>query len=468
MKTQIKFYSGLDTIGGLVMSVVYGKERVLLEIGCAYEPATDTNDGVVLSRPNRKLVDMLKLKEAPMVEGLYSAKHIQDFPLQSAEDSELHTSIFITHMHLDHMSCMGLVADNVDVYLSEPAQRLEKALEDVGMGVVTLRSAPYKLLDPETEYHIGEITVKPFLLNKNSYQDYSFYVKTPDLKIHHTGDVMLHGNYVDAVWSEMEYLKNEEIDVLVCESTTLMDSTMEMLYGRADAEIIGYPQLPEGMLDKEMVDELLCEKLCKIKGLCVFNFYEREMENVESFNEMGRRSGRTVAYEPETAWLIWKFYGKPVNVYVPDFDSYDTAWFKELTENNPVISKQEIFANPGKYLIQNTYKNSMELFDLPNEDAHYLHSGGTPIGAYDPAYRNLQNILKKAGFTHVNFFMNNFFTHAYPPQLKYYVDQINAKVLVPAHGKNPERLLAPAGRQRLLPKLMSVYEFDGEKLVEVE
>jgi len=468
LKTQIKFYSGLNTIGGLVMSIVYGSERVLLEIGCSYEPATDTNDGVVLKRKAKRLPDMLRLKEAPLVEGLYSAKDLGDFPLQSAEDSPLHTSIFITHMHLDHMSCMGLVADNVDVYLSEPAQRLEKALEDVGQGVVTLRSAPYKLLDPDKEYQLGDITLKPFLLNSASYQDYSFYVKTPDMKIHHTGDVMLHGNYVDAVWSEMEYLKKEEIDLLVCESTSLMDSTMEMIYGDANAEIVGAPEVPQGMLDHVKVTEFLCEKLMGMKGLCVFNYYEREMSQVQEFLEMGRRSGRIVAFEPETAWLVWKFFGESVNVYVPDVDGYDTWWFKELCENNPVLDKKDIFANPAGYLIQNTYKNSMELFELPNENACYLHSGGTPIGAYDPAYRNLQNILSRAGFTHVNFFMDNYFTHAYPSQLKYYVDCINAKVLVPAHGKNPERLLAPEGRQRLLPKAMSVYEFDGEKLVEVE
>ena len=56
------------------------------------------------------------------------------------------------------------------------------------------------------------------------------------------------GDYVEAVWNEMEYIKNEKIDVLVCETTSLMDSTMEMFYGDKDAEIIGYPELPSKVI----------------------------------------------------------------------------------------------------------------------------------------------------------------------------------------------------------------------------
>lgn len=468
MRTEITFYGGLNTIGGVVMSIVYGHERVLLEIGTAYNPATDMFDGTVQNRIDHYLYDELKLKRAPWVDGIYSKKHLKDLALESCEDSSLHTSIFITHMHLDHMSCMGLVGDEVDVYLSEPAKRLEKALETVEKGVKTLRTVGYKTLDPHHTYVLGDIKLKPYLLNDKSYQDYSFYVETPDLKLHYTGDLLLHGDYAEKVFEEMEEIKNKKVDVLVCDCTTFMDSTMEMIYGNPNAVVEGKKELPEGMLNKSMVDDALCEQLASKKGLCVFNFYEREMEDVLKFNVMAKKTNRTIAYEPETAYLIWKFFNQPVHVYVPDYDGYDTSWFKELIHANPVVSKKEIYTAPQTYLIQTTYSHIMELFDLPNHDACYLHSGGTPIGAYDPAYANMLRIIEMAGFTHINFFMNNYFTHAYPPQAKYYVDQVNAKVLIPTHGYNPERMQAPAGRKRLLPELGKTYYFDGENMKEVE
>ena len=466
MKTEITFYGGLNTIGGVVMSVVYGKERLLLEIGTAYNPSSDMFDGYVEHRLARYLYDELKLGRAPHIDGLYSKYELKDFNLISSEDSELHTSIFITHMHLDHMSCMGLVSDDVDVYLSEPAQRLENALQTVGQGVKTLRKTGYKVLDPEKEYKIGEITVKPFLLNAKSYQDYSFYVTTPDLKLHYTGDLMLHGDYVDAVWKEMEYVKAQKPDVLVVESTTFMDGTMLMMYESTDAEVIGAPELPEGMMNKEMMNEHLCQNLAEKQGLCVFNYYEREMSDVMAFEEMAEKTGRIIAFEPESAYIIYKFFNKDVNVYVPDFN-YDQPWFDELMQHAHIITKKEVHENPKKYLIQNTYPHIMELFDLPNQDSSYLHSGGIPIGEFDPAYANMSRILKLAGFTHVNFHMNNYFTHAYPPQVKYYCDEVDAKVLIPTHGNNPERLYAKEGRIRLLPELRKTYVMENDRLVEV-
>ena len=438
MKTEIKFYGGLNTIGGVVMSIIYGNERLLLEIGMAYDPNSDVYDGMVTHRKDNYLVDELKLNRAPKVDGLYSKEYLHDYNLICSEDSNLHTSIFITHMHLDHMSCMGLVSDDVDVYLSKPAMVLEEALETVGKGVKNLRKVQFKELDPNKEYHLGEITLRPFLLNDNSYQDYSFYVKTPDMKIHYTGDVLLHGDYADEVWKEMEIIKEEKVDVLVCDTTALMDSTMNMMYGDVNAQIIGQKELPEGMYSKQMVDESLCKNLLEKDGLCVFNFYEREMGEVLVFNEMAKKADRIIAYEPETAYLIWKFFNKPVNVYVPDFN-YDQKWYDELKQNNTIITKEEIHLNPNKYLIQNTYEHILELFDLPNDNACYLHAGGTPIGAYDPAYANMKKVLELSGFTHINFFMNNYFTHAYPSQLKYYCDKIDAKVLIPTHGYKPER-----------------------------
>ena len=118
MKTEIKFYGGLNTIGGVVMSIIYGNERLLLEIGMAYDPNSDIYDGMVTHRKDSYLVDELKLNRAPKVDGLYSKEYLYDYNLLSSEESKLHTSIFITHMHLDHMSCMGLVSDDVDIYLS--------------------------------------------------------------------------------------------------------------------------------------------------------------------------------------------------------------------------------------------------------------------------------------------------------------------------------------------------------------
>ncbi|MCL2008091.1 MAG: hypothetical protein FWG77_08405 [Treponema sp.] len=468
-KTKIVFYSGIHTIGGVVMSIQYGKDRVILEMGSAYEPATAVYDGTVLKRSRNFLKDSLILSHVPAIPGLYRKEDLLDYPLLSAEECDLNTGVFITHLHLDHMACMGLVSDLVPVYLSDAAWKLERALNDIGQGVVSVRNS-YTNFNDKKPIKIGEIEVIPFLLrSQDSYEDYSFYVKTPDMKLHYTGDLQLHGEEEENIVTikEMEYIRDEKIDVLVCETTSFMDEIMKMIYGSTDAEIIGSLETPKGMLDIPAVSEGLFSFLKEKKGAAVVNFYEREIGSVLEFTRRAEECKRLFIMEPETGYLVYKFLDVKPNVYVPDAPHFTVPglqepWFKTLLDNCKIITIDDIKNNPGKYLVQNSYKYILELLDFP-EGTAYLHAEGIPIGAFDPAYQNLMRVIKFTKADYITYFSKNYFSHSYPNQVKYYVDTIDPKVLVPSHGFNPERLKAPKGRSQLIPVLNKVYVYDGDK-----
>ncbi len=143
MNTELTFYAGIHTIGGVVLSIVHGGHRVLLEIGTAYEPKTDVYDGFVRPRLRGQLRDELLLGRAPMVDGLYSRADMGDFSgLKSAEETALHTAAFVSHLHLDHMSCMGLLSDRVDVYLSEPASGSRRPWKPPAWGAPASEAPP--------------------------------------------------------------------------------------------------------------------------------------------------------------------------------------------------------------------------------------------------------------------------------------------------------------------------------------
>ncbi len=55
-----------------------------------------------------------------------------------AEESQFNTAVFITHLHLDHMSAIGMVAPQIPVYMHQNAILIERALETTGDGVQTL------------------------------------------------------------------------------------------------------------------------------------------------------------------------------------------------------------------------------------------------------------------------------------------------------------------------------------------
>ena len=463
-KTVFTMYAGLRTIGGVIFSVTYGKDRVIMEFGSAYDPATAVFDGKVLSRGKNWIRDRLKVGLLPRIDGIYRKEDLGVFPLVSAEESDMNTALFVTHLHLDHMSQIGMIAPCVPIYMHRNAQVIERALEATGNGVDTLERE-YRDITPFEPIHVGEIEVLPILCRDTSYYDFAFLITTPDGTIHWTGDVTLHNDQRERTLYQMELLKEKKLDVLLCDCTAFMDSVLHLMIPDCDPrKILPNSDLPAGMLSDEQYYGSLFEHVKRVKGLCVFNYYEREMDDARQLMHWAETTGRTCVFEPEAAYLIYKFFGIEPNVYIPDIPNYDKKkqehWMQELMQHCRLVSHAEICAHPGGFMLQNTYPNIMELFSLPCKDGIYLHADGIPIGAFDPAYGNMRKIVEKTGFEYVTFFCENYFGHGYPQQVKWFVDQIDPKVLIPCHSYNPERLFPKNGVQ-LLPEMYQEYTLEN-------
>lgn len=460
-------YAGQHTIGGVIFSVTYGKDRVLLEFGSAYDPATAVFDGIVEPREYNWIRDRLKVGLLPRIDGIYRREDLGDYPLVSAEESDMNTAVFITHLHLDHMALMGMLSPEIPVYMHHNAQIIERALEETGTGIETL-PREYRDITPFEPIRVGEIEVLPILCRDTSYYDFAFLITTPDGTIHWTGDVCLHGLQAERTFKQMEMLRERKIDVLLCDCTAFMDSVLKLMIPDLDPKkILPNPNVPENMLSEEEYYEGLFESLKKLKGLCVFNYYQREMDDAEKFLQWSERLGRKCVFEPDTAYIVYKFFGIEPYVYIPDSPKLhreaDSRWRRELAEHSTLVSYEEICRNPAGYMLQNSYPHIMELFGLPSEGAGYIHADGIPIGAFDPAYGNMRKIVDKAGFEYVTFFCENYFGHGYPQQVKYFVDEINPKVLIPCHSYNPERLLPKDGVQ-LIPESYKEYILEKHTL----
>ena len=94
MKTKITFYAGIHTIGGVIMAVEYGNDRVLLEIGTAYVPSADVFDGHVQPRLRHRLSDAVRLHDAPLIDGIYRKEVLDAMP--AVEETQ-----FVRHVRFD-------------------------------------------------------------------------------------------------------------------------------------------------------------------------------------------------------------------------------------------------------------------------------------------------------------------------------------------------------------------------------
>ena len=120
--------------------------------------------------------------------------------------------------------------------------------------------------------------------------------------------------------------------------------------------------------------------------------------------------------------------------------------------------------NPGKFFLQNSYENILELFDIPSRGARYYHLYGTPMvtGARD--YVNMMRILDLTGISYAASADLYCYNHAYPNNLLYMANRIRAKNIIGVHSICPERFACEFSRQ-VLPKKNEVYELEGGNLM---
>lgn len=467
LTTKFTMYSGLRTFGGVIFSICYGNDRVIFEFGTPFDPSIAFFDGIVEPRAMSWVPDLLKLGVLPKINGLYRQEDLGKCLLMSAEKSEINTAVFISHLHLDHMALMGTIAPQIPVFLHHNAQVIEQGLETIGKGIQTLERT-YSNFVPDQPISVGEIEVTPLSCLDRGYYDFSYLITTPDAKIHWTGDLVLNGLRSEKTWAQIKRLKSEQIDLMLCDGGAFTDSSLQKLYGSTDPNLaVPDPAIPKGMLSTFEYKETVFNTIRECEGLCIFNFYQREMHEAAEYQDWAQRTNRQCVFEPDTAYLVQKFFNIKPNVFIPDAASFSSTpiqpWLHELKQSANIISADEIWSNPKGYLLQNSYPHILELLSLPSLGGIYLHEGGEPIGTENSRFANLRRIINTSGF-HYMPSNENYFGHAYPNQVKYFVDQIDPKILIPCHTTHPERLLPNNGTQ-FLPELYQTYQFVDHQLV---
>lgn len=442
---------------GAVFSVCYENDRVIMDFGSAFNPEIGnyikTNDNWVIDKLNNGLL--------PKIEGLYAKKNLKDYNLKSFEDCNYNSAVFISHLHLDHMSNIGAVHKNVPVYMSYKARLLEKALEDVDMGVDS-DGRDYQILNNSEWISVGRINVLPIINSNYSYNMYGYLIKTPDLTLGYTADFSLCNEEPPCVYKQMQIFKDNHVDVLYMDNCNFDDYTLEYLYD--SQKVLPSLDLPKDMITHKQHYEKLAKLYENVEGLVVFNNYEREMFDIEKIIEWANKINREILFEPKQAYLVYKFFNIRVNVYYNN-ELINGDWFDELKQNCIFISRDSLLNNPKKYFLQNSYENISELFNLKIDGSVYIHAEGNPFNSED--IHRMHAIVDKAGYIFKSYNDDKYYQHGYPNHVKYFVDYVNPKVVIGYHGKYPERIEAKDG-YNFVPEFYKTYFFENDKLKEVK
>lgn len=448
--TRIRFWAGLRTIGGTIATIEHGDSRIVFDFGRCFIPA-----GVILESGLAELADpaadYLHLGLLPPLDHLYAEASIKAAKsvLAPAGTGAPQQAVFISHLHLDHMALMGMIDPSVPVLMSPDSLRLYEALQSIGEGVPTVPGRTFNAFEYAAPAVVGEISVTPLRVDHDVAGACAFLVETPELRLLYTGDFRTDGNHPEWTEGMAREARRRKIDLLLMEGTTV---GMEQDEGASPDLGAAEVRSTEGSMA-----ERLAAAMREAPGLAVINLYHRNMERIEALFAAADRAGRTVVLEPETARLLQMLTGR-TNLAVLAAEPVDGC------DGCILISQEAVNAAPGRYAVQNSFARILRLLRLRAEGAVYIHSNGTPLGAYDPGYSALRDLLRRLGF-HYRYIGAS--GHARPEQLRQVGEQIGADWFIPLHSLHPELVELPAGL-RLLPEYGKTYSFRGGKPVTEE
>jgi ribonuclease J len=379
---------------GLKFMVEHAGARALFDFGREHAPGREPFSLGLEPRPGRELADLLAVGAAPRVDGVY-------------DEWDGRTSVFISHLHLDHTALVRFLAPPVPLYY--PAGMEQLRADCVRAGYATWREPPGTPVADRGVVRCGEMDVEFVAVDHDLPGATGFLIRTPDLVVAFTGDHRWHGLRPGVTAAFAEAARGCDLLLLECVS---LGSEPETLPPLGEAEVA------------RRFEELVG----RARGLVLVNLYPMNRERVDAFARASESLGRRFVMEPQAAVAA----GRP----------------------EVLTGIAEVAADPARYCLQLGFSALPALIDLqPPPGSIWVQSGGTPLGSFDPARPVLEAWTELFGLELVHLGSSG---HSFPEDLSRMVETVSPGLVLPVHSRAPELLQAP-GVPRLIPQPLRPY-----------
>ncbi len=403
--TKLIFKSGLRTIGGTIVEVIDGNDRIIFDFGTVFA----------------------QKEEMPQVDGVYD---------NSCDYNDI---VLISHLHLDHSKAMNLIDPSIDIVMNEKSVEFIEDLYNIGFnGFLGEKRSYRKIRNRETIIH-GKFKITNILVDHDVEGASAFVIETNDLKLFYSGDIRLHGLQSQYTYQMIDYIKAMDIpiDVAIFEGVTISFIDDEYHIVATDKVEADNLEINFSNSVTEMVKE----------DLILVNPYIMGIERLQSIIDLALKQNKVLCVTDDFGYLLSKHFSD-VDFVVLAEDRYNL--------NKKVIGYDDITPD---FIVFFKYA-SKELFKDFSSSVALLQTGGEPLGEYDERWRELEEWCDTKG---VNLYKIGVSGHAYPENLIYIIDQVNATYLMPLHSFKPE-LVKSDNSIQILPEKDKEYIFINHKL----
>ncbi|WP_166242636.1 MBL fold metallo-hydrolase [Paenibacillus turpanensis] len=459
MSTQaqemLSFYSGLNTIGGVHIVYGSGDAGFVFDFGLAMrgffteQVKTNPPHGIRHHLLTRSAPPLLNLYEEEAMEGitLDTLKQVWNQPELPQYET---VSVFVSHIHQDHMALLPYLREGIKVYMSRDAYSVYKAI--IAAGEVPGTKADIIALDdletialpgfPEGDrFQIVEV-------DHDSPGCSGFLLHTADGRsIGFTADWRRHGRHAYRMDRFAQMCRDQQVDLLITEGTTL----------RADTVF----RRPAQRLETD-VAAVYANVMNDAPGLVYLNILARNVERVADIIMAAMACGRTLVMDESTA-AVWHVAVTEGIRALEDHPALEAA--REVVRVLPTattlpvdpavelpfatVTLEQITSDKRAYTVYLPYYQlplmaELECFGDRSTRSHYVHADGGPL---TPSDETLHRWLTEFG---VQYHYCATGGHAAPQDITALIQAAAPRQVIPLHSVHPS-LCDSAGIARYFP-----------------
>jgi len=495
-ETHLTVYDGLDSIGGNKIFLENGGIRILLDFGINFKKQSKFFAEFLKPRSTRGVHDLLQLGLIPELP-IYREDLIpSDLSLPCEQPAD---AVYLSHAHLDHCGCAGLLSLQTTVCCSAMTAAILKGMQDVrsespweevvylsrrrhdeddsrlltssdkkqpleGRRVEVPKIPPRLLevweqspqnrpLSASLSEGSGPLICRAWEVDHSIPGATAYAFETGTGWVVYTGDFRMHGAKAHLTEEFLDEAAGLEPRLLIIEGT----------------------RVGEERERRETEEEVYhnCLEVCgEERGLVVADFSPRNFERLETFRRIAGETGRELAVLPEDAHLlrlIGRVEGRDLlsglRVYW-GLKSRRSTWERRLQEelSDRLLDPAQVSGRPSGYILCLSYWNLTNLLDIRPEGGTYLYSSSEPHSEEEVFdLERLSSWLDHFGMRLVGLRLRgkeaelepgfHASGHAAPEELLQAIERIGAKEVLPVHTKHRDWFEREVkGARVLLPK----------------
>jgi len=415
-KTVLKFYGGVNEIGGNKILLQDRDVKVFFDFGMSFALKKQYYSPPFLSPKSDK--SLKKLGILPKIKGIYN-------------DTEPHIdAVFISHSHMDHSAYISFINRDIPVYCGATTKIILKTLSEMRRTDLefNVEGINFNSFRTGQTIKIGHLEIEPVHVDHSVPGAYGFIIYTTNGAIVYTGDFRAHGTKHEMTFDFVERAKRAEPVAVISEATNMTGASVS---------------------SEEDVKDKLDKIVCQSNGIVLTDFAYTDIDRLNSFYGIAQKNGRCLAISLKQAYLL-NALSKDEHLKPPKLSSSDILIFRKLKKTkesweNQLLEKyadkiktaSEISKQQCDVILAMSFYDLEELVEIePKPGSCYILSASEPFNEeMEIDFEKLVNWLRHYGLPQYHVHVSG---HIMPLQLKSILKELDSKKIFPVHTEHAD------------------------------